>query len=512
MSTAASTVLTFIVAAAAAPQGLAQVNAAVPVPADATAPESLVEAARAAARADRNREAADLFACAIAQAPHRRRELLQEYADQLNYSGRSAQAAPLYREALQAPRSRDERLRLLKGLGLALLWTDQPSRARPVFEDLLREQPQDRDAARNLGRALSWSGRQREAVAHLESLLRADPGDGEARVMLAQAQAWMGRPDRARASLAGAGSAEARKLDAALERSQAPRTVAEVQRSSQSDQLAIRSVRAGHAVVFDQGRGTAGARLDRIEYEREDGSDSATVTRPMAHGRYRFSDSVELNAEVGQERIRTRTGAAHEPTVYASWLTWWPNDLWRFDASANRGTFDNLKSLQLGITARQHGLSADFTPTERQRYTLRLARADYSDGNARRDAQFEGEYRWRTHPDAWVGVRHTRFEFDRQLDHGYFNPLSFEATQVTLRAAWRPDGPQGRWDITAAVAAGQEHAQPDGSKPARDASLRVGWRADVHTRLEARVQRFSSLASSGGFARTTAGVNLERTW
>lgn len=512
MSTAASTVLAFIVAAAAAPQCLAQVGAAVPVPADAVAPESLVDAARAAARADRNREAADLFARAIAQAPDRRRELLQEYADQLNYSGRSAQAAPLYREALQSPRSRDERLRLLKGLGLALLWTDQPSRARPVFEALVREQPEDRDAARNLGRALSWSGRQREAVAHLESVLRADPGDGEARVMLAQAQAWMGRPDRARASLAGAGGAAARQLALDLDRSEAPRSAAEVQRSSQSDQLAIRSARAGHALAFDQGRGTAGVRLDRIEYEREDGADSTTVTRPMAHGRYRFSDAVELNAEVGQERIRARAGAAHDATVYASWLTWWPNDLWRFDASTSRGTFDNLQSLRLGITARQHGLSADFTPNERQRHTLRLARADYSDGNVRRDAQFETEYRWRTHPDAWIGMRHTRFDFDRQLDHGYFNPRSFEATQVTLRAAWRHAGPQGRWDVTAAMAAGQEHARPEGSKPARDGSLRVGWRADAHTRLEARVQRFSSLASSGGFARTTVGLNLERTW
>lgn len=512
MSTAATTVLAFIVAAAAAPQGRAQVGAATPAAADAVAAQSLVEAARAAARSDRNREAADLFARAIAQAPHRRRELLQEYADQLNYSGRSAQAAPLYREALQAPRSREERLRLLKGLGLALLWTDQPGRARPVFEDLLREQPEDRDTARNLGRALSWSGRQRQAVAHLESLLRADPGDREARVMLAQAQAWMGRPDRARATLAGVGSDAARQLALELDRSAAPRSAAELQRSSQSDQLATRSARAGHALAFDQGRGTGGVRLDRIEYERDDGSDSATVTRPMAHGRYRFGDAFELNGEVGRERIRTRTGPAHDLTVYSSWLTWCPNDLWRLDASTSRGTFDNLQSLRLGITARQHGLSADFTPTERQRYTLRLARAAYSDGNARRDAQVEAEYRWRTHPDAWVGVRHTRFDFDRQLDHGYFNPLSFEATQLTLRALWRPDGRDGRWEVAAGVALGRERADPDGSKPARDGSLRVGWRVDVHTRLEARVQRFSSLASSGGFARTTAGVNLERTW
>jgi len=481
-------------------------------PAAPGAAQAVVDAARAAARGDRNREAADLFAAAIDQAPQRRRELLQEYADQLNYSGRPAQAEPLFREGLQAPLSREERLRLLNGLGLALLWTDQPSRARPVFEELLQEQPGDRGTARNLGRALSWSGRQREAVAHLEPLLQAQPDDRETRVMLAQAQAWMGRSDRARTTLAGAGDQEARRLAQMLDDWQAPRTILDGQRSSQSDQLAIRSARAGHAISFAQGRGTAGLRVDRVEYEREDGSDAARVTRPMAHGRYRFGDALELNGELGQEHIRHRSGARSDPTVYSTWLTWWPSDLLRVDASANRSTFDNLPSLRLGLTARQHGLSADFTPSERARYTLRVARADYSDGNARRDAQFEAEYRWRTHPDAWFGARHTRYRFDRQLDHGYFNPLTFEATQLTVRAAWRPDGPEGRWDVAAGAAVGREHAVPDGGKPARDASLRVGWRADARTRVEARAQRFSSLTNAAGFARSTFGLGLERSW
>lgn len=514
MSTARLRLVPFLVAAGAAWAQDAPVSAgsAAPAPASQVSTALLVEAARAAARGDRNREAADLFARALAQAPGQRRELLQEYADQLTYSGRARQAVPLYREALQSPRSRDERLRLLQGLGLALLWSDQPSSARPVLEELLREQPDDHDAARNLGRALSWSGRHREAVAHLQPVVQAHPGDEEARVILAQALAWMGRPDRARAALADANGAEARKLLQALDRQQAPRSIADMLRSTQSDDLEIRSGRVGHAISFAEGRGSAGVRVDRILYDREDGSDSAHVTRPMAHGRFRFSDAVEINAEAGQERIRTRGGEAHDPTVYSSWLTWWPNDVWRFDASTNRATFDNLQSLRMGITARQHGLSGDFTPTERQRYTVRMGRADYSDGNARRDAQFETEYRWRANPDAWVGVRHRRFEFDRQLDHGYFNPLSFEETQLIGRLSWRPDGPNGRWDIAAAYAVGREHAQPGGSKPARDGGVRVGWRLDPQTRLEARLQHFSSVTTAAGFARTTFGASLERTW
>ena len=503
--------LGLLAASAWPPQALAQ-TAAPPAAQTATAQDT-IDAARAAARADRNSAAADLFARAIAQAPQRRRELLQEYADQLNYSGRSREAIALFEEALPSS-SGDERLRLLKGLGLAYLWTDQPTRARPVFETLVREQPGDEDASRNLGRALSWSGRQRAAIAHLQQHLRAHPQDDAARVIQAQAQAWLGRPDAAAATLTRVTSkrTEAEQLAANLELARAPRTIADAQRSSQSDHLDIRSARIGQTIGLAQGRGMAGVRVDRIAYDQRDGGDSARVTRPMVLGRYRFSDGVEANAEVGQERIRPLTGAAHDPTVYAAWLTLWPSDPWRFDLSANRNTFDNLKSLRLGITARQQGISTDFTPDERQRYTARFEHAAYSDGNTRHNAQFEAEYRWRTHPDAWFGLRHTRIRFDRQLDNGYFNPRSFESTQLTLRALWRPDGPEGRWDMAAGVAIGREHAVPDGTKPAHDAGVRVGWRFDPRTRVEARAQRFSSRTTESGFARTTFGLSLDRSW
>ncbi len=166
----------------------------------------------------------------------------------------------------------------------------------------------------------------------------------------------------------------------------------------------------------------------------------------------------------------------------------------------------------MGLTSRQHGLSMDFTPSERQRYTVRWERSDYSDGNERRWGQVEGEYRLFSKPETWVGVRHTRFEFERLLNNGYFNPLTFEATQATFRTLWRPDGPDGRWDVSVQASLGREHASPGGSKPAYDLSLRAGWKLDSKTRLEARAQRFSSRVTDSGFARTTFGVTLQRGW
>lgn len=484
--------------------------------AEARSADALADAARALARQDKNRESADLFEKAIRLAPQRRAEWLAEYADQLTYSQRPAQAVPLYREMLAAQPGGEQAQRLRKGLGLALLWSDQPGAAVGVYREIVRHAPADRDAQRNLGRALSWSGRQREAAAHLSAYLAAAGEDEEARRLLAQAQAWMGRTDLALGTLASAAIAhdDSRRLQEDLSDIRRPRTRVGTERSSQSDQLDIETWRLSHEVALADGRGMAGIRLERVRFERPDGSDSAVLERPMLLGRYRFDDAVEINAEVGQDRIDARNAQVTQPLVYATWLTVWPNDLLRFDLSASQSTFDNLRSLQLGLTARQVGLSMDFTPDERQRYNLKAEEGDYSDGNRRHFAQAAAEWRLAQAPVAvWAGLRHTRFAFAQQLNNGYFNPMRFASSQLTLRAHWRPGGESGRWDFSAQAAVGREHADPDGSKPAYDAAATAGWRLDRDTRLAFRLQRFSSRTGGlSGFARTTAGLALERAW
>ena len=64
-------------------------------PALAQGSQDVVERARQAASTNDNNEAARLFEQAIAASPERRGELLLEYADQLAYSGRPAEAVPL---------------------------------------------------------------------------------------------------------------------------------------------------------------------------------------------------------------------------------------------------------------------------------------------------------------------------------------------------------------------------------------------------------------------------------
>ena len=199
--------------------------------------------------------------------------------------------------------------------------------------------------------------------------------------------------------------------------------------------------------------------------------------------------------------------------VYSVWLTWWRDDVLRFDLSTNRASFDNLKSLRLGLLARQYALSTDVTPDERQRYKARIESSDYSDGNQRRAAQIEGEYRLRTHPEVWVGAKHYRFQFSQQLDNGYFNPRTFNATHVTARlvlAAGRRRQPLGPCC-----------ARRAGPGKRRARRVQAGLRPQPGIGLAVRPQdtagssgpTFSSRTTGlSGFARNSIGVFLEKTW
>lgn len=128
--------------------------------------EALIGAARSDAQNDRNRRSADRFARAIKLAPERRGELLREYADQLTYSGRAAEAVVLYRELIATKhRGRPTPADLLTAQALALLWSDQQNAAIRVYERVLKLQPEDEDARRHVADAAAAQAR-RDAKAN----------------------------------------------------------------------------------------------------------------------------------------------------------------------------------------------------------------------------------------------------------------------------------------------------------------------------------------------------------
>jgi len=484
----------------------------------AQSPDELASAAREAARTDHNRQAADLFERALAAAPERRREWLREYADQLTYSERAAQAVEIYREFLADQPAPKERQRALQGLALALSWADQPSASRPVYEALLAQDPGNIDVQLSLGRVISWSGRQREAQTYLRSFLARNPDNPQGRLLLAQAQWWLGRPDSARATLAGlnpaiSAPADAQKLDRDINRANAAATRFDQQRSTQSDNLDIASTLLEQQWTSDNGLTVLAPRWQRISYSPRSSEPGVTVERTGARARQRFSDDVEFNLEAAQDLIRPQGMAQDTLLTYSSWLTWWPSDALRLDLTSKRETFDNVLSLQRSIVARGEGISFDWLPNESARLATRLARSDYSDGNQRNFAQLELERRLGTHPWVWAGLRYTHFDFAQQLDNGYFNPKTLDSYLVTLRANGGSDEPGARFKWSVQLARGTEHADPGGDKPSYEAGVTAAYHLTRDLNIEARLQRFSSrTASASGFARTTAGVTLVYLW
>ncbi|MBJ6127112.1 tetratricopeptide repeat protein [Microvirga splendida] len=131
-------------------------------PSLAQSAQDLLEQARQAASTNDNREAARLFEQAIGLAPERRNELLLEYADQIAYSGRPADAVPLYRERLADPTlDAANRKRAERGLAFALLWSGQFPAAVAALEEVLRASPEDAQVRQGLAEARTGAERGR---------------------------------------------------------------------------------------------------------------------------------------------------------------------------------------------------------------------------------------------------------------------------------------------------------------------------------------------------------------
>lgn len=509
--------------------------------------QPLVEQARQAARADRNAEAAGLFERAVREDPARRREVLRELADQLTYSGRAAEAVPLYREVLGWEAEPRARRWTRLGLALALSWTDRLRDAQREYESLVAEDPGDVDARlgrarvlawrdrlgdargeylrilaaapgafearRELARVQWWRGRPRDAQRRLAGLLREHPDDTDIQLLLAEVRGSLGRPDLARAAVRDVlgrdpGHEGARTLGAALALGNRP--VGRVQRyaSEQSDRLDIRTTAVEQRFRPNAGRSEAGLRYELQDYAPEQGGGGVRIHRPALFGRHRVSDALEVNAAVQGELIAAARDRSE--VSYDAWATLWPADVVRLDLSARRAVFDNLRSLELGITGTYAGLSLDLTPAEKTRLTARGTLGRLSDGNRQRWGQLEAEHRVLDHPRTLVGARLTAIDFSRSTGNGYFEPQDFRAAVATLRIH---DSLWSRlwWDVEGSY--GREDTRTAGQKPLWSAGARASYRIGRRTEVDLRYLYFSSTeGSSGGFARGSLRAGVSRAW
>lgn len=479
--------------------------------------DRVVEEARFAASQDRNEEAARLFERAVALDPSRRFRLLREWADQLTWSGRHRDAEPLYREALGIPSpAPGEARRARMGLAFSLSLDDRRlAEAAHEYDVLVREDPSDVEAARHLARVESWRGRQRRARSLLSPLVAANPGSRDAAFDLARAEWWMGRGDLAIGTLDALlarfpGWDPALALRAEILRESRHDTRDEVRVSSQSDDLGIVQNLLEQTTRWDTGRSSLGLRYQYSLFSPPSPDGDVRVQRPALFGQRRFSDDLELHANFSVDLIRPSGGDGHTVPTWDAWLTWWPSDVLRVDLGTRRMTFDNVKSLRLGIAATQISLSAEFTPDSLWKGTVRLDGADLTDGNRRLGGFLEAGYRLLDQPHVLAGVRSNAFRFAQQLSNGYFNPEDY-LSAVVFAHGWGRLGRGVWWDLDASR--GREWAHPDGAKPTSSAAGRISWEATDRLKVSLFADVFSSrMASSGGFSRATAGLSARWGW
>jgi tetratricopeptide (TPR) repeat protein len=530
--------------------GLA-VAAAGPVRAQPWTPDEAVEAARAAARADRHQESIDTFRRALELDPERRRELLPELADQLTWSGSPGEAVPLYREALAAAEGPEAERRARLGLALALSWDganaealaeydallardpsdrqarlgrarvlswmDRQGPAFAEYEAVLRDHPDDLEAARGVGRVQSWRGRQRDASARMEALLGAHPHDRQATVILAESLDWMGRPDRAERVLRDqvaadpADSRSARLLDD-IEFRQRPALRLDWKESHQSNDLRITTTELDSRFQFGDGRSFAGPRYAFHVFD-PDGSPAKEilVARPGLQAGHRFHDAFAWNGAFFVDVIETRGASGdHLRPTFDTFFTYWPNDTLRFDVGASRTTFDNEQSLRDGETATYANASMDVRPDELTLLTTRFNWGAYSDGNSRTWWQLEAERRLWNHPRLSAGFRYTGFDFARIEPSGYWNPDAYHANELLLRASDRV-GERLRWYVGGS--GGYEIQRRGSDKAIWSAGASLAYQIVRQTELEVAYDFFSSrTAASSGFERGTGRLTLRQTF
>lgn len=111
----------------------------------------LLLAARLAARADKNAEAADLFAQAIKLSPAQSGEILREYADQLSFTNRASSAVTIYQQVLaRSDLTLSDSVAAEKGLARAYDWSGRYSEAKAAYAALSTKYPDDTSLQRDL--------------------------------------------------------------------------------------------------------------------------------------------------------------------------------------------------------------------------------------------------------------------------------------------------------------------------------------------------------------------------
>ncbi len=275
--------------------------------------------------------------------------------------------------------------------------------------------------------------------------------------------------------------------------------------STQTDHLDINQLEISQDLFFSKGKDNLRLGVQRILFDAPGDND---VTQYVAGftGNVRLSDFAAVAGELWVNKLEYSRTLSDTLVTYDVFVTLRPSDVIRIDIDTSRRTFDNLRSLQLGLTAESYGGSIDYTPTDRLRLTARAFGGVYSDANRRRSEEVETVWRALSTPLIEIGVRGTNFHFTRLFNNGYFNPRDY----VSGEAMFRVQSELARnFTVELAGSGGAEDAQPGGVKPLIKGSLQAVYKLENGWSIDGEASHFTSRdSSSSGFARTSFSLGL----
>jgi tetratricopeptide (TPR) repeat protein len=445
-------------------------------------PGLVIEFARVYTYVDSHDEAIMLFEEVRASRPDREAEILRELADQYKWNGNLPRSIAAYQDALK---SDPGDLRAELGLAEVMTWsgkkrealahydsvlkkepgsiqallgkaevlskTDRLEDANRIYRRVLEKDPKNFTAKDGLARNLVWGGYHKEGVGAYRELIKEFPDNAQALEGLAYALHWGGQDGEALTTVREA-------LRLAPERNASKELVGNIRSSAMpyvtdynaywedKNKLSVEIHGARSGLYPDYNTRVEG--VYEWRKSRQKGNTSSRINSGGLGLFRRFSEELEMNSYL----YGTNFGNV-DYTAFTTdtWLTVRPSDIWRFDLSYNRGTFDDVGSIMNKVIVNSGGVSADFRPNRFLFLSGSVKRGLYSDGNTQNTFFGKAEYRLMQKPYVKAYYNYYYSGWGKVMNTGYFNPIKMDShagglyvsSDMTKNLFWECQGSGG---------------------------------------------------------------------
>jgi tetratricopeptide (TPR) repeat protein len=428
-------------------------------------PGLVIEWARVYTYADNHEEAIKLFEDVRSAYPERSAEIIRELADQYRWNGQTSKAVQVYEEALalkvEDPQiflgladalflddKKNEALQIydaalerwpdntdaLLGKANVLSYQDKLEESYALYQKVLDRDPENLNALNSQARILVWQGYHRKGISRYEEILKRYPNNPDAIEGIAFALHWVGDDVRAAERTKKLlelepNRQEAKDLYSQIKNSQNPfvRPYGRFTSDSTPQTVATGGVRSG--LHLDYSTSIDGIYEHQVLRKRNSSVPTLFADRVGLGFTKSFGHTYEFNTFLYQTHFDK---VDFNPFTTNTWLTYKPDDYWRFDTAYERETFEDNDALLHKIITDSISFSTDFRPNRFWFFNARYKRSYYSDDN--KQNQFFGtvEYRFSQKPYAKLYYNYYYSDWEQQLDHGYFNPSSISSHAIGI--------------------------------------------------------------------------------